>query len=77
MVTTTESRVDDLDVLAQRLNRPASSLRAYVALNADEQAVLLARLDVALAARRTALDRALCRLIPWPLRGTVMRWLRR
>lgn len=80
MATTTESRVDDLDdlqALAQRLNRPASSLGAYVTLDRDEHAVLRARLDTALADRRTGLDQALARLIPWPIRAVVLRWLRR
>ncbi len=73
---TTESG-GDLDALSERLNRPASSLRAYAALSADEHRVLRTCLDAALAERRTALDQALSRLMPWPLRDLPLRWLRR
>jgi len=75
-VVTTESG-PDLQALSQRLNRPAASLRAYAELSPAEHAALLSCLDAALAQRRTAIDHALLRLIPWPLRGSVLRWLRR
>jgi len=75
-VVTTESG-PDLQALSQRLHRPAESLRAYHPLSAAEHAALLACLDAALAQRRTAIEHALLRMIPWPLRGLVLRWLRR
>ncbi len=77
MVTTRDVGADDLQALAQRLNRPTSSLRAYAQLSADEHALLRDSLDTALAQRRTALDHAQSRLLPWPLRGVLLRWLRR
>ena len=77
MEAKTESRVDRLEALSQRLNRPAASLRAFASLEPDEMATLCASLDAALSARRTALDHALMRLLPWPLHRLVLPWLRR
>lgn len=66
-----------LDALAQRLRRPAGSLQGCADLSAEELALLLATLDAAIAQHRSALDLALARLLPWPLRATILRWLRR
>lgn len=66
-----------LDDLAQRLRRPVGSLQACAGLSAEELGVLIATLDSAIAQRRSALDRALHRFLPWPLRAPILRWLRR
>lgn len=66
-----------VDALAQRLRRPAGSLQGCAQLSADELAMLVRALDAAIAQRRSALDQALCRFLPWPLRAPILRWLRR
>jgi hypothetical protein len=79
-VVTTETGAvagEPLDAIAHRLHRPVESLRACAVLSPEQQAVLLAALDAALANRKRDLDGALARLLPWPLRGPVLRWLRR
>lgn len=73
----TESRVDPLETLSQRLNRPVPSLRAFAGLSREEIATLCEALDVALDTRRGALQHALVRLLPWPLHRIVLSWLRR
>lgn len=77
MESGTQSRVDPLEALSQRLNRPAASLRAFASLSDDELATLCASLDAALTARRSGLQQALVRLLPWPLHRFVLPWLRR
>lgn len=77
METGAELRVDPLDALSQRLNRPAASLRAFASLSNDELATLCASLDTALATRHSGLQNALIRLLPWPLHRFVLPWLRR
>ena len=72
-----KSFADPLEPLSQRLQRPASSLRALAGLSTEEIATLCRALDQALAARRDALQRALMRLLPWPLHRVLLPWLRR
>lgn len=66
-----------LEAIAQRLHRPAASLPACTVLSPEQQAILLAALDRAFEQRAQDLDRSLARLIPWPLRAPLLRWLRR
>jgi hypothetical protein len=73
----TGSRAEGLHALSQRLNRPPASLRAFAGLDNEEIATLCRSLDVALSARREALQRDLKRLLPWPLHRVVLPWLRR
>lgn len=73
---TTESG-GPLETLARRLQRPVESLRACAALSEAEQATLLAAIERALAQRSVDIDRSLARLIPWPLRAPLLRWMRR
>ena len=67
----------ELDALAARLGRPASSLQALAMLDRAQQAELIASVDRVLSTRQSELDRALRRLLPWPLRTPLLRWLRR
>ena len=66
-----------LEAIAHRLHRPVESLRACAVLSAEQQTVLLAALDAALTNRRQGIDGAFARVLPWPLRSAVLRWLRR
>lgn len=66
-----------LDAIARRLHRPVESLRACAGLSVEQQAVLLAAIEQSLIQRKQGIDGALARLLPWPLRGPVLRWLRR
>ncbi|MGQ0530079.1 MAG: hypothetical protein ACT4PG_09745 [Panacagrimonas sp.] len=66
----------ELDALALRLNRPAGNLQAFAALSIEQRAELIRAVDQSLSARQQALERALRRLLPWPL-SVVLRWLRR
>lgn len=66
----------ELDALALRLNRPAGSLQAFAALDVEQRAALIRAVDQSLSARQDALDRALRRLLVWPL-SLLLRWLRR
>lgn len=66
-----------VEALAQRLRRPATSLQGCAALSPEQLGVLVAAIDRAVEQRRSALDTALHRFLPWPLRGPILRWLRR
>ena len=67
----------ELDSLALRLGKPAGSLQAFAALDPAQRSELIASVDRTLSARQEQLDHALQRMVPWPLRAPLLRWMRR
>lgn len=76
-VGTGETSAEKLDALARRVRRAPGSLQDCANLTDAELDQLIAALDAAIEERRLALDQALHRFLPWPLRAPILRWLRR
>lgn len=66
-----------LATLAGRLERPAMSLSGLETLDAVQLQALDASIATAQDTHRRALDEALARAIPLPLRTAILHWLRR
>jgi hypothetical protein len=67
----------ELEQLARRLHCPVDSVQAYAALDPTQLSQLDRCVEAALAQRQAALDAAYARLLPSPLRGLLLRLLRR
>ncbi|MGH8540204.1 MAG: hypothetical protein ACRETW_06835 [Stenotrophobium sp.] len=70
-------RTELLRQLEAHLGRPSGSLPALEALSDEQIGVLDAAVQATCARHQQALDAAYGRALPWPLRGPILRLLRR
>lgn len=65
----------DLEQLEATLGRPLTTFPTLATMRPDEIERLLDAIERSRQAQGRALDAAVSRPVPWPLRGLLLRWL--